>query len=1002
MRHGDIQGSYPFPFSYESDDQALTLLGETQSFNLGALLQSKYFLRSSSLAISTVYPETYSPTQSIVKADMGFGLPYITNSVTAAAQGIWPANTTMSSETLANGASVTPLNKGYQFVNVQTIDPNSQIYMDGTTDCGTLMVVDAALYGDPEFVAVAQNNSGFLSSLSQYVGGRPTEFSDINNIYQYINEQYIHNATFGELLPTAIMAQVQTLANWNSWAMYSSPSMGDVRNIAGQTMLYELLTVMNRFGNPADPLKFGLYGTSYIPFISLFQLLNVTQYHPELEGIVNYGAAISLELRTFSNDTLAHNYFIRFNFKNGTDDTDFIAYPMLGRPDGQYDVPISDFYTAVGPWAMGDLGTWCAVCNNTVDRGCDQAALLTALLQEMEGLVASGVLSGGGHKVSAAVGGVIGALVALVLALLLVFAMVRAGVMGWNGRKGAGSDAGMRRRSSTGISGVVVRAVTGGRPRHVKKDSGFAGDTESVRGIVKNPGLYEMMDDISELHTQVFDLGALLQSKYFLRSSSENIASVNPTIYDPTQSIVKADLGFAGPYIVNSVTAAAQGIWPANSTTASQTLANGGAVSPVNNGYQFVNVQTIDPNTALYMDGTTDCGALNVSDLELYSDPDFLAVAQNNSGFLSSLSGYVGGRSTLFAEIYNVYQFMSEQYIHNITFRQMVEAPVMAQVQTLANWNVWSMYSSPNMADIRNIGGQTMLSEILTVMNRFADKQDPLKFGFYGTSYIPFISLFQLLNVTGHHPELQGIVNYAGAISLEIRQMANATTAHNYYIRFNFKNGTDDADFIAYPMLGRLDGDLDVPITDFFVALAIDSYLVREPRDYLTQPYALSDLGAWCGLCSNAQDRGCDQASLITALVSELEGMAAPGRPGLVSTPHKLSPVAGGIIGAVIALVLATSLVVGLLATGVMSWKKGRSDTGTRRRNSIGISAAVIRAVTGGKPRHARKDSGFAGDAEGERGVVKNPGVYEMMDDASELRHIPSRAPSDGHGDMKL
>lgn len=48
---------------------------------------------------------------------MGYGLPYITNSVTAAAQGVWPAIASMVSETLANGAIVTPLNKGYQFVN---------------------------------------------------------------------------------------------------------------------------------------------------------------------------------------------------------------------------------------------------------------------------------------------------------------------------------------------------------------------------------------------------------------------------------------------------------------------------------------------------------------------------------------------------------------------------------------------------------------------------------------------------------------------------------------------------------------------------------------------------------------------------------------------------------------------------------------------------------------------------------------------------------------------
>lgn len=50
-------------------------------------------------------------------------------------------------------------------------------------------------------------------------------------------------------------------------------------------MLGEILTLTSRFANTTDPLKFALYGVSYKPFFGLFQLLNVTQYHPELEGI---------------------------------------------------------------------------------------------------------------------------------------------------------------------------------------------------------------------------------------------------------------------------------------------------------------------------------------------------------------------------------------------------------------------------------------------------------------------------------------------------------------------------------------------------------------------------------------------------------------------------------------------------------------------------------------------------------------------------------------------
>lgn len=50
-------------------------------------------------------------------------------------------------------------------------------------------------------------------------------------------------------------------------------------------MLNEIMTVTDRFADPSDTLKFALYSASYKPFLSLFHMLNVTQYHPELEGI---------------------------------------------------------------------------------------------------------------------------------------------------------------------------------------------------------------------------------------------------------------------------------------------------------------------------------------------------------------------------------------------------------------------------------------------------------------------------------------------------------------------------------------------------------------------------------------------------------------------------------------------------------------------------------------------------------------------------------------------
>ena len=55
-------------------------------------------------------------------------------------------------------------------------------------------------------------------------------------------------------------------------------------------------------------------------------------------------------------------------------------------------------------------------------------------------------------------------------------------------------------------------------------------------------------------------------------------------------------------------------------------------------------------------------------------------------------------------------------------------------------------------------------------------------------------------------------------MSMEVRQASGSSTMT---VRFSFKNGTDDADFTPYPIMGRADGDYDVPIAEFNQALMV-------------------------------------------------------------------------------------------------------------------------------------------------------------------------------------
>jgi hypothetical protein len=60
------------------------------------------------------------------------------------------------------------------------------------------------------------------------------------------------------------------------------------------------------------------------------------------------------------------------------------------------------------------------------------------------------------------------------------------------------------------------------------------------------------------------------------------------------------------------------------------------------------------------------------------------------------------------------------------------------------------------------------------------------------------------------------LVNYAAAVALELRQ---PTSGEEPVLRFNFKNGTDDADFKTYKFFNS--SDIDIPLSHFINTMAV-------------------------------------------------------------------------------------------------------------------------------------------------------------------------------------
>ncbi|KAJ9112512.1 hypothetical protein QFC22_006261 [Naganishia vaughanmartiniae] len=258
------------------------------------------------------------------------------------------------------------------------------------------------------------------------------------------------------------------------------------------------------------------------------------------------------------------------------------------------------------------------------------------------------------------------------------------------------------------------------------------------------------------------------------------------------------------------------------------------------------------------------------------ASPEFKAVASANADYLTSIKPFLGDRNVTLANMYNVFDYMNVNYIHNKAFRANVTEQQMEQARALADYHEQAVFSSPTKDGIGNIAGQTILPVILEALERFTDSSDPLIMQYIGVAYKPLVSLMNMTEVG-----IPGFVNYAAVTALELRNTSGTLT-----ISFNFRNvseaATDGSDYVAYPMFGTSSPEL--------------SYSTFSDK---LRSYSLASLGEWCNKCGTTDLRGCD---VITSLNDTMNDFASAtstrGR-------HHVSPVAAGLIGALVGIIAA-------------------------------------------------------------------------------------------------
>jgi len=309
---------------------------------------------------------------------------------------------------------------GYQYVPIESVEPNNDVSLEGYTDCGTFDDWTTAFYNSPAFLQKANESAAFLAQLPPFLDGRPVTLENMWNIYDFMNVQSIHNEAFAKALPPTFLAQALTLASYHEYGVFTSPQLDGIGNIAGRTILPVMLSELSSIADPTNPLKLAYQSLAYKPFLSLFNMTGVAQQNPQLAAIVNYAAAVALEVREPSG---GGEPVIRFNFKNGTGQ-EFVTYNFLGETG---DVPLSTLIDHVNPALINSTAAWCTVCNNTQDRGC--GALAQAAAQASAAALNSNAGNHHHQRISPVGAGFLGAGLTIAVALAMFGVLAFLGVL---------------------------------------------------------------------------------------------------------------------------------------------------------------------------------------------------------------------------------------------------------------------------------------------------------------------------------------------------------------------------------------------------------------------------------------------------------------------------------------------------------------------------------------------------------------------------------------------
>lgn len=429
---------------------------------------------------------------------------------------------------------------------------------------------------------------------------------------------------------------------------------------------------------------------------------------------------------------------------------------------------------------------------------------------------------------------------------------------------------------------------------------------------------------------QLFSAGSFFRQRYLASPSGAqeanySISGILRDAFDTTQTFVKSTLS---DYVVASAEAFMQGLYPPhNNSNPTSVLANGSIINSPLGGYQYTQIFTASPDDphVVYIAGSTNCQRHDDAVANYSSSAESLQIKSSTQAF------YAGFQSDVFAGVFSepevnydyaylLYDYLNYENTHNSTVNKSLSDTDLPRVRGLADQ--WLQAVNGNTSEtlsIKTIAGQTLAAEIMGLMaanieSRGGAGKLSLLFG----TFEPMIAFAALAQLPKKNTQFYSMPQDGSSMVFELYSKDHNSSAgypdtSELLVRFLFRNGTDSSSaLITYPLFGRSETQ----------TLSFHDFMTH------SQKIALASVGDWCNACET-------YTVFCAAFVGvDFTNSGGSSNADAVSVAAKrtMKPAVAGVIGAVIALVVAGIIVAVAMLVGGVRLHRFKA----RRRSELG------------------------------------------------------------------